>query len=163
MNLTSPITSVALLLKIAQSYSWVRESGGQNKGEAVAHFLEQVNLNDPEPWCAAFVSTCGIDAFGADWPLHRTASCANLGSEAMQKGLLFEQAVPGAVFLLWSTVKKRFHHTGFVIEPTENASEWWTVEGNTNEGGSPEGIGVFKRRRTFAALDRYVWWWRPDV
>lgn len=159
--ISSPVTSVSLLLKIAQSYSWVRETQGQNAGEAVAHFLEEVNLNDPEPWCAAFVSTVGIDAFGADWPLHRTASCANLGADADKKRLLFYWPVPGAVFLLWSPTKQRFHHTGFIIGPADKKDEWWTVEGNTNEGGSPEGIGVFTRRRTFAQLDRFVWWWRP--
>lgn len=159
--ISSPVTSVSLLLKLAQSYTWVREHGGQNKGEAVAHFLEEVNLNDPEPWCAAFVSTVGIDAFGADWPLPRVAGCASLADAASKKGLLFPFAVPGAVFLLWSASKNRFHHTGFVIEPSDQEREWWTVEGNTNEGGSPEGIGVFRRRRTFMPADRHIWWWRP--
>ena len=159
--LSSPVTSVSLLLKIAQSYTWVRESGGQNQGEAVAHFLEEVNLHDPEPWCAAFVSTVGIDAFGADWPLPRVAGCAALAEAADRKRLLFPYAAPGAVFLLWGATKHRYHHTGFVIRSTDHPGEWLTVEGNTNDGGSPEGIGVFTRRRTFAVLDRFVWWWRP--
>ena len=160
MTISQPVTAVALLLKIAQSYTWVRETGGQNKGEAVAHFLEKVNVHDAEPWCAAFVSTVGADAFGADWPLPNAAYCPTLAAAASKKGLLFSYPVPGAVFLLYSASKARFHHTGFVIEPTGDR-EWQTVEGNTNEGGSPEGIGVFTRRRLFGASDRFVWWWRP--
>jgi len=47
-----------------------------------------------------------------------------------------------------------------VAEPvTEDQQAWWTIEGNTNQGGSPEGIGVFRRRRTFGPDDRFVWWW----
>jgi hypothetical protein len=157
--ISAPVTSAALLLKIAASYDWVREEGGQNKGQAVAHFLEEVNLHDPEPWCAAFVSTVGIDAFGADWPLPRLASCQMISASAKAKGLLYPYPVPGAVFLLWSDQKQRFHHTGFVAEPAPDAGAFWTIEGNTNLGGSPEGIGVFRRTRKFSRSDRFVWWW----
>jgi len=48
-----------------------------------------VNLHDPEPWCAAFVSTVGIDAFGSDWPLPRLAGCASARDAAKKKGLLY--------------------------------------------------------------------------
>lgn len=157
--ISAPVTAASLLLKIAGSYTWVREKTGHNDGEAVAHFLEEVNLNDPEPWCAAFVSTVGIDAFGGDWPLPRLAGCAAMGAAAKAKGLLYPYPVPGSVFLLWSDTKQRFHHTGFVAEPADIEGGFWTIEGNTNQGGSPEGIGVFRRTRRFARADRFVWWW----
>ena len=158
-DLVSPVTTVELVLRIARSYRWVREHGS-NRGEAVAHFLQTVGLREGYPWCAAFVETVGVDAFGDAWPLPRTASVSQLADYAAAHGMLMQVPVPGAVFLLWSPALGRFHHTGFVAEAAEG-SGWYTVEGNTNDDGSAEGIGVFGREREFGPKDRFIWWWRP--
>ena len=155
--LIAPVHTVDLVLRLARSYLWVREHGN-NKGEAVAEFLQVTGLGEGYPWCAAFVAKIGRDAFGKDWPLPPVAGCASLGDAAARKEMLYKVPAPGAVFLLYSPTKKRFHHTGFVDHSTTNG--WATIEGNTNEDGSAEGIGVFERERDFEERDRFIYWWR---
>lgn len=158
MSLIAPVTSVDLLLKIALSYTWVREKGN-NRGEAVEHILEAAHLTPGNPWCAAFVSMVGRDAFAEEWPLPPVGGCATLAEAAAAKHMLMKYPTPGSIFLLWDKYGGRFHHTGFVREPAHTG--WKTVEGNTNIAGSPEGIGVFVRCRVFTPADRFIWWWRP--
>jgi hypothetical protein len=47
-------------------------------------------------------------------------------------------------------------HTGFVTHV--KGAEFGTIEGNTNLGGSPEGIGVFSRKRVNSSRYRFVRW-----
>lgn len=160
-SLVAPVTTVELLLRMARSYDWVRETQGANKGEVVNRFLKNTALGPGYPWCAAFVASIGTYAFGADWPLPHTASCQQLADAAQAKSMLMKFPTPGAVFLLWGKSEGRYHHTGFVQGP--QGAGWKTVEGNTNEDGSPEGTGVFERVRIFAPLDRFVWWWAGEA
>lgn len=159
MNTVTPVTTIELVTRLAKSYLWVREIGGSNRGEAVEYILSRVHLSEGNPWCAAFVSMIGQDAFDKDWPLPMTGSCANLGDAAAKKEMLYKVPAPGAVFLLWSRALRRFHHTGFVIKPTKNG--WATIEGNTNADGGVEGEIVGERERDFGPHDRFIYWWRP--
>lgn len=152
------LSVVEALLRAAHSYRWVRETQGANRGEVVNRFLARVGLEPGQPWCAAFVAALGRDMLLDEWPLPMVGGCATLGEAAEKKGMLFPAPAPGAVFLLWSDEKKRFRHTGFLVR--EEAGKWLTIEGNTNEDGSPEGTGVFERHRTFGPKDRFVFWWK---
>lgn len=157
--LTEPMTTVEALLRMARAYRWVREHGGQNRGEVVEHILRLVGLAPGDPWCAAFVAMVGRDMFGDDWPLPLVGGCATLHEAALAKGLCYPYPAPGAVFLLWSQHEGRMHHTGFVDAPCEDG--WTTVEGNSNEDHSTNGIGVFAEIRDFGTLDRFIYWWAP--
>jgi hypothetical protein len=53
---------------------------------------------------------------------------------------------PGDIFLLQKTPNDWFH-TGLITAVHESVFE--TIEGNTNEDGSHNGIGVYKRSRNF--------------
>jgi hypothetical protein len=58
---------------------------------------------------------------------------------------------PGMVFIISTGGGKG--HTGLVSRVVGNRLE--TIEGNTNDGGSREGIGVFRRTsRTIASINR---------
>ena len=155
--MVSDIPARAAVLSVARAMRWVKEIG-PNRGQAVEAILASVGLEPGAPWCAAFVSYCGRAALGSFWPLPMVGGCASLGEVAEERGILKPTPSPGAVFLLYSPELRRFRHTGFLIRPAD-PGEWHTVEGNASPDGSPEGTGVFERRRTFAQADRFVWWW----
>lgn len=159
MNTVTPVPTVELVIRLAKSYLWVREEGGSNRGQAVEYILSRVHLTEGRPWCAAFVSMIGRDAFDKDWPLPMTGGVQALADAAAKKEMLYKVPAPGAIFCLWSRSEERFHHTGFVIKSTRNG--WATIEGNTNIDGSAEGIGVFERERDFGVGDRFIYWWKP--
>jgi hypothetical protein len=157
-RMISDIPARAAVLGVARAMTWVREIG-ENRGQAVEAILASVHLPPGSPWCAAFVSYCGRAALGGFWPLPMAGGCATLAEAADAKGLLRPTPAPGAIFLLYSSDLERFHHTGFIVLPAPLPGHYATVEGNTNDGGSPEGVGVFQRERQFTSEDRFVWWW----
>lgn len=111
-------------------------------------------------WCMGFVQTIIDQAASAQdkdfrklMPL--TYSCDIVGATGLQKGLLkrFKDVrndpatvQPGDIFLLQKSPND-WIHTGLIIEVHQDVFE--TIEGNTNEGGSHNGIGVYRRTRNF--------------
>jgi hypothetical protein len=124
-----------------------REQGGNNRGSRVAEYLRSTGLDEGYAWCAAFVkwvytrqqiSTPGANAWSPSWfPDNRTI----YRRDRQQNGTPGK----GDVFGLYYPNLKRIGHVGIVHE----WSDTWviTVEGNTNEGGSREGDGVYKKKR----------------
>ena len=124
-----------------------REEGGNNRGSRVAEYLRSTGLSEGYAWCAAFVKwvytqhsidTRGANAWSPSWfpdgrLIYRRDRRAN------------GQPQPGDVFGLYYANLKRIGHVGIVHQWGD---DWViTVEGNTNEGGSREGDGVFKKKR----------------
>jgi hypothetical protein len=147
---------------VALSQKGVREEG-ENAGRKVEEFLRSVGLGAGFPWCAAFVYWCtqkAADELKVKNPFIRTAGCAVIASWAREHDLLEEMPQAGDVFLRWSTVAGVFRasHTGFVTKVS--GAQFDTIEGNTNTGGSREGIGVFARKRTNDNRYRFVRWSR---
>lgn len=136
---------------------------GSNAGQVVEAFLKLVGLNRGQPWCAAFIAWVGYRAFydpqtqKSQWPLPLTGGCAVLGEAAQRHGILETTPQRGDVFLLYYPSKKRFAHTGIVLEVLEDGS-CLTLEGNTNGGGSREGWGCLYKMRKFGPQDRFVRW-----
>lgn len=151
------VSEVYVALAIARSYRWVREHG-PNAGEAVEHFLGQVGLTKGQPWCAAFFSTVVRDTQGDEWRLPMAGGCATLGEAAERRGMLKAGPATGAGFLLYYPALKRFAHVGFLVRQLEGGA-WETIEGNTGRQGEREGYGVFEKRRSFGANDRFIHWW----
>ena len=129
----------------------VREQGA-NRGERVEEYLASVGFGPGFAWCGSFVSWCfqqvGIEAPKSAW----VPSYAVKQNIIYQRGEFVRQLPqPGDVFMIWYSRLKRPAHIGFV-EIWEN--KWVvTVEGNTNDDGSREGNGVYRKRR----LQRQVW------
>jgi hypothetical protein len=153
------VHEVRAVLNVATALTWVRETQGANRGEMVNAMLARVHLPPGQPWCAAFCAWVGWAVLRDRWPLPMVGGCASLGEAAAKKGLLRDEPVPGAVFLLWSDQANRFRHTGF-ITAQQGHDLFATVEGNTSPDGSPEGTGVFVRARRFGPKDRFIWWWQ---
>jgi peptidoglycan hydrolase-like protein with peptidoglycan-binding domain len=135
----------------------MEEPPGSNRGPRVDEYLRTVGL-DPAAgsyaWCAAFVYWCfgkGAATAGKRNPLPRTAGALNLwrgagAAGARQISPAEAQATPslvrpGQIFVL--STGGGFGHVGLVESVA--AGVLTTIEGNTNDGGSREGVGVFRR------------------
>ncbi len=146
--------------KVKQNYTaqiGIREKSGRNDGTMVETYLRYCGLPKGQPWCASFVCW----SFGqAGIKNPRSGYCPDLFTAKYliyTRGKVSKHGQPqtGDIFGLYFPEKKRIAHTGFI--------ETWgdtfviTVEGNTNEAGSREGDGVYRKRRPrrsiYAAAD----------
>lgn len=134
---------------------------GSNRGPKVDEYIRSAGLDpagDPPagyPWCMCFVYWCFQTAAakaGVSNPCFKTGSVlaqwTGANTVAGAKRILPVEAqatpsliVPGTLFLLKTSGVTG--HIGFV-ESTQG-NQITTIEGNTNDGGSREGIGVFRR------------------
>lgn len=160
-----PIHANALaraVLDIASGEIGVREKPlGSNRGPRVDDYIRSVGLNptdDSYPWCMCFVYFCfktAASKVGVTNLVPKTGGVhlawngsRNLGdtvkvikaSEARRNPALVK---PGMVFFIDTGGNRG--HVGIVSVNDNGMLE--TIEGNTNEGGSREGIGVFRRNR----------------
>ena len=166
-----PPLSPPMLIAAANAFVGLGEEGGDNRGQMVELFLREVGQPAGQPWCAAFVFHVGYWSHydfrvrQSSWPLPPTASCWQLGHFARRHGLFVDQAQMGDVFLKYSPELRRFVHTGVVVEVDENVdsddiSICTTIEGNTNDDGSPNGFTTLRKVRTFSAKrgDGFIRW-----
>lgn len=131
-----------------------------NRGPRVDEYVRAVGL-DPaggHAWCQAFVYWCFEQAakeLGIPNPCVKTAGVLDHWNRT--KGRKFIGGIPTAQYpgLLFVILHGAgLGHTGFV-ESVDGIS-LITIEGNTNDGGSREGVGVFRRRRPLASIGRFV-------
>ena len=134
-------------------------NGQTNSGPWVRAYMDG-NEGEPWFWCMGFVQTILDQAatvqgkdFRSLMPL--TYSCDVVGATGLHKGLLKRNAEirkdasgvkPGDLFLVQKSPNDWFH-TGLIIGI--NGSVFETVEGNTNNDGSHNGNGVYRRQRNF--------------
>lgn len=149
-------TNTGSVLATAGKEVGVHEVGGNNRGKRVEEYLACVGLHAGDPWCAAFVAWClreaGATLGGDGWP--KTGFCPTIETWAKQRGVLRAQPQAGDVFLLCDAQGP--FHTGFVVSVNSNGTVE-TIEGNTNDGGSADGDGVFRRRRNVSACEFVRW------
>jgi hypothetical protein len=156
-------------LKVARKQLGVQEEPlGSNWGPQVSQYLLRAGYSRPDFWCAAFVYWCADEArrilLGPDaaTPFCRTGYCPAIEDWAERHNLLTMAPEAGDVFLLrgWRADERRYraYHTGFVLSVTDGAVA--TIEGNTNDDGSNNGIGVFTRTRSRKQSLLYVAWSR---
>jgi hypothetical protein len=134
----------------------VRESGGPNRGPEVNLYHLAGGSKPGHAWCASFVSWCFVRAaakLGVANPFRVTSWCPTIYARGQSAGKLVAQPQRGDIFLKWSTSSSRHSHTGLVTGASGNV--FTTIEGNTNNNGSREGIGVFQltRKRATARYD----------
>ena len=141
------VGQVSTVAEIYRSQIGVRELTGRNDGRQVEMFLASCNLAKGNPWCAAFITwtfkTAGIktvvSGYSPAWfPAKKTIYTRGASGNATP--------ITADVFGIWFESKKRIAHVGFIDEwPSGNYAI--TVEGNTNDAGSREGDGVYRKRR----------------
>lgn len=134
----------------------VREATGHNDGKEVEQYLKAVKLGKGYAWCAAFVKwcydQCGIKTTINAW----AASTVNQNNVVWKGGKWYKTPRPGDVCTIYSYTMKRISHTLFFHRLEDNIVV--SVEGNTNEGGSREGDGVYKRRRPLFSINGIYRW-----
>jgi hypothetical protein len=128
---------------------------GSNKGPEVNKYLASVGLSPGHFWCVAFTYFCHQQAasnLGIVNPHVKTAGVLDHWNRAKnQPGasrITTSAAVanpalvtPGSLFII--DHGGGLGHTGIVTNVVSGLLE--TIEGNTNSGGSSNGIGVFRR------------------
>lgn len=149
------------VLEVAASQIGILEvPPGSNWGPKVKEYLMSAGLNFPAPWCAAFVYWCFGEAAaraGKANPLYKTGGVmAHWRNSPANKIAARDAAAnpslvkPGQIFILDFGGGKG--HTGLV--ETVQGGFMTVLEGNTNDGGSREGIGVFRRQRKINAVNK---------
>jgi peptidoglycan hydrolase-like protein with peptidoglycan-binding domain len=155
-------------LRVAAAELGVMEDPlGSNSGPRINQYLASVGLNAADgsfPWCAAFIFWCFREAsasLNVQNPAVRTAGALDTWNQAGIRGIRRIATAeasetpavvqPGVVFVI--STGGGNGHVG-LVERVDGVV-LTTIEGNTNEGGSREGIGVFRRSgRRLAQINR---------
>lgn len=156
---TAPSSLVKGAIEFAATQVGIRERPlGSNRGPEVDRYLRAVGLNPANgsfAWCVAFTHFCyqaAAESQGVANPHIKTAGVLDHWNRAGRKpGVLRvtrAEAVanpglvkPGSLFVI--DLGSGLGHSGMVVE--SSGGRLLTIEGNTNDGGSRNGIGVFER------------------
>ena len=150
VHVEPPIDLVDQVRRAYTSQIGVRERTGHNDGLMVETYLRSVGLGKGNPWCAAFVHYC-LERGGVPNSINGYSPTAfNTAHKIWFARKRIKDLQAGDVFCLYFPSLKRIAHTGF-YDRTINNSIYETVEGNTNEEGSREGDGVYRKKRSFNA------------
>lgn len=142
-------------LKIAETQLGKQENPpGSNWGEPVKSYLSSVGISFAAPWCMAFVYWCYQQAsksLATRNTAIKTGSVINAWNKAGQH-IKTSDPLIGSVFIM--DFGKGKGHTGLV----ENFDKdfIYTIEGNTNDAGSREGIKVCRKKRPRSTIKGYL-------
>lgn len=138
----------------------IREATGHNDGTRVEQYLKAAKSQKGNAWCAAFVYwtfeqcqyiSISAPAWSPSWFPSQRVIYSRTNTTVNSN-----QPQPGDVFGLYFESKKRIAHVGFI---DIWGTDWViTVEGNTNEAGSREGDGVYKKRRPKRTIYKVARW-----
>jgi hypothetical protein len=134
------------LINQAGSQIGVREATGHNDGPAVEKYLASVGLGKGYSWCMSFVYWCAKQAalkLAVTNPLKQTGGV--LDEWHSGRGTHLDHPVQGSIFIM--DFGGGEGHTGIVTGVFPDQGIIHTIEGNTNDNGSREGIGVFRKTR----------------
>jgi hypothetical protein len=138
----------------------VREKTGHNDGARVEEYLKAANLKKGDAWCAAFVTwafeQAGVEAVVSGWSPDWFPAKHTLYKRGDSGNRTPHQA---DVFGIYFQDKGRIAHVGFVDRWESGSSSYAvTVEGNTNDAGSNEGDGVYRKRRLKSQVYKVSRW-----
>jgi hypothetical protein len=141
-------------LAVAQTQIGVMEDPvGSNRGPMVDQYLRATDTAPGKFWCMAFIYWCFQQAaaqLGVANTFPRTAGCLDAWNRSANFRVQQSAAranpalvVPGSIFIF--DHGGGLGHAGFVVEQRSGALR--TVEGNSNDNGSSNGVGVFALNR----------------
>jgi len=148
----------------AESKIGVRESGGPNKGAALKDFFEADSYDpngaaagdDGYPWCAAFVCWCvKVAIAGRVITFKRPTTPAAYGFEKWslaQDRSTWTLKPAGRDIERGDIIVFNFSHVGIAAGAPDVNGNFSTVEGNTNQAGSREGDGVYRKIRNVSSV-----------
>lgn len=119
---------------------------GSNWGHPVQDYLASVNINFPASWCMAFVYWCfkqASEELNIINPLAKTAGVLNEYNLDKLNHVTGDPQ-PGDIFIM--DFGGGLGHTG-IVEKINDDKSLSTIEGNTNNNGSREGIAVERKLR----------------
>jgi hypothetical protein len=161
---------LAVLLSLGVSARYVRNGGAscvietaraeigvtetsENWSPRIAEYLSSVNVHTPAYWCAAFVhwcfERCGVETSITAWS---PSAVANNVIWTRGKG---QTPREGDVGSLYYSNLGRVGHT-FLIEKW--GDKVVTIEGNSNDNGSRNGVKVCRRIRLAKTLYKVSRW-----
>jgi len=145
------------ILEFAASTVGIREATGRNDGEEVEEILKAVGLQGSgAPWCAAYVVWVGDSSLGRDRnPYPRSAWSPDFVRNPQWNRGRGRVPPPASTFGVYFPSLKRIGHTGLIERVSGDFA--LTIEGNTNDGGSRDGDGVYRRRRILDSLVAKDW------
>jgi hypothetical protein len=120
-------------------------------------YLRTVGLGKGYSWCSAFVKWSLDEAEVPNKINAWSPTAENKKRFIYQSRRFIDEPEPGDVFTIWFPRMKRIGHTGF-FDGQQNESIIITVEGNTNEAGSREGDGVYKKYRSLKTIHSISRW-----
>lgn len=159
------LCAVAVLLSLGVSARYVRSGGvsdcvvetalgevgvtetTDNWSPRIAEYLASVHVYKPAYWCAAFVHWC-FECCGVQTPITAWSPSAVSQNVIWTKGK-GETPRAGDVGTLYYTNLGRVGHT-FIIEKW--GDKVVTIEGNSNDNGSRNGVKVCRRVRLAKGL-----------
>lgn len=158
---TAPNVLLTEVLKTAVTQVGVMEDPpGSNKGPQVNAYLASVGLPPGLYWCAAFVYWCFDKAsvkLGKTNPLVKTGHVMSHWNKTTGKKIVTLDAInkpslikPGHIFIL--NTGGSSGHTGLVEKVDGGFIH--TIEGNSNNAGGRNGIGVFRLQRKISKINR---------
>lgn len=127
---------------------------GSNWGPHVKKYLNSVGINFPASWCMAFVywvinEACKKHGIENKWP--KTGGVLKF-FQGCPKEKIVKDPKPGDVFIM--DYGKGLGHTGIVWKLDKTFV--YTIEGNTNDSGSREGIEVCLRQRPISKIKAFI-------
>lgn len=158
---TDKATVEAALLTAAKEHDvyHVRETGN-NRGPRVEMYLASVGLGPGNPWCAAFCNWNLKQAGYPTGPKVGAGAVRNWIKWADDHGRLYRggQWARRGMLFCWLN-SNQTGHIGFVAEVKKGvAGTWWirTIEGNSDENGSREGVAVVRKWRLVTSKYRFI-------
>lgn len=147
---------VEKVIRVAQGTVGWREEPG-NSGPLVDKILASVGLKGSRaPWCAAWVVYVGDEAFGREKnPYPRSAWSPDFVKNPDWNRGRGQKPGPSDAFGIYFSSLGRVAHTG-LVEKLEGKMVV-TLEGNTNDDGSREGDGVYRKRRPLDTMLSKRW------
>lgn len=138
------VTSTIHIAKSQIGYKEGKTAAGRpNNDQKYSDQLPGFAWSDKQPWCATWAQWC-LWQTGVSVPEGaRSAGCANSVAAYKKAGRFAEY--PGKGFQVFYGPNGGTH-TGLVWDFDDEFI--YTIEGNTNTSGSPEGDGVYYRKRT---------------
>jgi hypothetical protein len=120
---------------------------GSNWGRPVQEYLEAAGIDQPAPWCAAFIEW-GLQKIGRKGA---GAYCPNWNQPSHR----IDRPSIGSLGLVWFPQMKRYGHI-FCVKRVTSSRSIETIEGNSNADGSREGFAVVSRVRPVSG--QFVRW-----
>lgn len=139
MTLSTAATKIIDLAKTQVGYHEGRNAAGWDNVQKYSEEVPGLAWSDGQPWCATFISWLALKSGNAAF-YPRTASVQTAHDWFKTRGQLDTTPRVGDQFILNTN-----EHTGLVIAVTPSTIS--TIEGNTNNTGSPQGDGVYQLTR----------------